>query len=54
MRFRQTMKRPESDVLYNAKSIKSKVMTSINTLVVAYYFFRLERRLQRKVVSNMD
>ncbi|KAL9044927.1 MAG: hypothetical protein Q9214_001970 [Letrouitia sp. 1 TL-2023] len=54
VQLRQNIKILESDVLYNARSLTSKVMTSTNTLVVAYYFFRLQRRLQRKVVSDMD
>ncbi|KAI4158994.1 MAG: hypothetical protein LQ342_006967 [Letrouitia transgressa] len=54
VQLRQNIKRLESDVLYNAKSIKSNVMTSTDSLVVAYHFFRLQRRLQRKVVSDMD
>ncbi|KAL9608123.1 MAG: hypothetical protein Q9167_007030 [Letrouitia subvulpina] len=54
VQLRQNIKRLESDVLHNAKSIQSKVIPSTNTLVVSYHFFRLQRRLQRKVVSDMD
>ena len=44
----------KAEVIYSRKVIKSKVMPSQDTLLVAHYFFAFQRRLQRKVVSNLQ
>lgn len=53
VRLRQRIKKLEADVIYGAQHIRSQVLPSNNTLVVAHYFFALQRRLQRKVVSDL-
>lgn len=42
----------ESNVIYASDHINSLVLPSEDTLYVAHYFFALQRRLQRKVVSD--
>lgn len=53
IRLRQKIKNLEADIIYSAEHIKSQVLPSNDTLVVAHYFFALQRRLQRKVVSDL-
>lgn len=50
--LREAIEDLESNVLY-AEDIRSKVLSTQDTLVVAHYFFALQRRLQRKVVSSL-
>ena len=52
--FRNDVKDPESDVLYCSDHIKSKMTDSKDTFLVAHYFFAFQRRLQPKVVSDVD
>lgn len=52
IRLRKAVSNLEQDVKYSAHSIQSKIGAADNTLVVAHYFFALQRRLQLKVVSN--
>ena len=52
VRLRKAITDFESNVIYSAEYIRSQVLPSSDTLVVAYYFFALQRRLQRKVVSD--
>ena len=52
VRLRKAITDFESNVIYSAEYIKSQVLPSRDTLVVAHYFFALQRRLQRKVVSD--
>ena len=42
----------EDDVLYSASAIKRKVLPSNDTLLVAQYFMAVQRRLQRRIVSD--
>ncbi len=51
--LRRSIKTLEANVIYSAELIRSHVLPSSNTLVVAHYFFALQRRLQRKVVSDL-
>ena len=44
----------EANVIYGTKHIKSMVLPSSDSLLVAHYFFALQRRLQRKVVSDLN
>lgn len=53
IRLRQAIKSLEADVLYSTELIKSHVLPSNDTLLVAHYFFAFQRRLQRKVVSDL-
>lgn len=53
VRLRKAITDFESNVIYSAAYIQSQVLPSRHTLVVAHYFFALQRRLQRKVVSDM-
>ena len=50
--LRQNIKHLETNVIFSAGLIRSQFITSNDTLVVAHYFFALQRRLQRKVVSD--
>ncbi len=43
----------EANVIYSAEHIRSIVLPSQSTLEVAHYFFAVQRRLQRKVVSDL-
>lgn len=54
IRLRKAVRDFEADVIFSAKRIKSMVIPSQDTLVVAHYFFALQRRLQRKVVSDLQ
>lgn len=51
--LRQDIESLEANVIYSAELIRSQVLPSNDTLVVAHYFFALQRRLQRKVVSDL-
>lgn len=51
--LRQEIKNLEANVIYSAELIRSQVLPSNDTLVVAHYFLALQRRLQRKVVSDL-
>lgn len=51
--LRKTIKDLEANVIHGAQLILSRVLPSNDTLVVAHYFFALQRRLQRKVVSTL-
>ena len=53
IRLRKAITDLEANVIYSASRIKSKVLHSENSLVLAHYFFALQRRLQRKVVSDV-
>ena len=53
IRLRKAIADLEADIVYGAELIKSTVLPSQNTLIVAHYFFALQRRLQRKVVSDV-
>ena len=52
--LRQNIKHLEANVIYSSEIIRSQVLSSNDTLVVAHYFFALQRRLQRKVVSDLN
>lgn len=54
VQLRQKIKNLEANVIYSSELIRSQVLPSNNTLVVAHYFFALQRRLQRKVVSDLN
>ena len=54
IRLRKAIRDFEAKVIFSANHIKSMVIPSQNTLVVAHYFFALQRRLQRKVVSDLQ
>ena len=43
----------ESDVIYGASTIKRKVPSANDTLLVAHYFMAIQRRLQRKIISSL-
>lgn len=51
--LRKNIKDLEANVIHGAQLIQSRVLPSTETLVVAHYFFALQRRLQRKVVSTL-
>ena len=51
--LRKNIKDLEANVIHGAQVIRSRVLPLNDTLVVAHYFFALQRRLQRKVVSNL-
>ena len=51
--LRIDIKSLQNNIIYSAELIKSQVLPSNDTLVVAQYFFALQRRLQRKVVSDL-
>ena len=53
IRLRQDIKNLEANIIYSAELLRSQVLPSNDTLVVAHYFFALQRRLQRKVVSDL-
>lgn len=53
IRLRQDIKNLEANIIYSAELIRSQVLPSKDTLVVAHYFFALQRRLQRTVVSDL-
>ena len=53
VRLRHDIHALEANTIHSASLIKSHVLPSTNTLIVAHYFFALQRRLQRKVVSNL-
>ncbi|KAF6232606.1 hypothetical protein HO173_009274 [Letharia columbiana] len=52
--LRQDIKNLEANVIYGTELIRSQVLPSNDTLVVAHYFFALQRRMQRKVVSDLQ
>ena len=54
IRLRKAIRDFEANVIFSANHIKSMVIPSQNTLVVAHFFFALQRRLQRKVVSDLQ
>lgn len=54
VQLRGNIKELEANVIYSAEFIKSQVLPSNDTLIVAHYFFALQRRLQRKVVSDLN
>ncbi|KAM0794008.1 hypothetical protein BDR22DRAFT_968030 [Usnea florida] len=54
VRLRHDIRDLEANTIYSASLIKSHVLPSTNTLIVAHYFFALQRRLQRKVVSDLQ
>ena len=54
VRLSQAIHDLETDVMYRAQYIKLRVLPSENTLLVAKYFFALQRNLQRTVVSNFN
>ena len=51
--LRKNIKNLQAKFIYGAQLIQSFVLPSNDTLLVAHYFFALQRRLQRKVVSDM-
>lgn len=51
--LRKNIKDLEANAIQGAQLIRSRVLPSNDTLVVAHYFFALQRRLQRKVVSTL-
>lgn len=53
IRYRQLVHDFMADVFYGARFLISKAVSSHNTIVVAHYFFALQRRLQLKVGSPM-
>ena len=54
IRLRKAIRDFEANVVFGAEHLRSMVMPSQDTLVVAHYFFALQRRLQRKVVSDLQ
>lgn len=54
IRLRKAIVDFEKSVIYSSEHIKSMVLPSQDTLIVAHYFFALQRRLQRKVVSDLN
>ena len=54
IRLRKAIRDFEANVIFSAQHIRSMVLPSQDTLVVAHYFFALQRRLQRKVVSDLQ
>ncbi|KAI4235948.1 MAG: hypothetical protein L6R40_006316 [Gallowayella cf. fulva] len=53
IRLRKAITDFEANVIYSAEHIKSSVLPSRDTLTVAHYFLALQRRLQRKLVSDL-
>ena len=53
-RLRKAISDLEADITYSSEFIKSNVLTSDDTLTVAHFFFAVQRRLQRKVVSDLN
>ena len=51
--LRRDIRELEANTIHSAELIKSPVLPSNNTLVVAHSFFALQRRLQRKVVLDL-
>ena len=51
--LRKAIRDLQKDVEYSARYIQTNVLPCDDTLAVAHYFFALQRRLQRKVVSEL-
>ena len=52
--LRKAVDELEQNVRYSAKYMRSKVDVLNDTLYVTHYFFALQRRLRRKVVSDFS
>ena len=53
-RLRKAIAYLEHDITCSTDFIRSNVLTSDDTLTVAHFFFAVQRRLQRKVVSDLN
>ena len=54
IRLRKEIRDLENDVLFSANHFRRQILPSTDTLAIASHFVAVQRRLQRKVVSDMN